>query len=217
MSRRTLLSGLVGIAVLLTASLAALRWLDAAQGQAAPRPAVESPAAPAPVAAPEAQPPLAPIPPPPPPAPAPVQGAPKGNFQPSVRGLPEAPAGAEWASVPMALRAADLGPLAAAVHASLGEARKAMAPCFQAEDAREAKAPPRPADATTEDDAGPAVLVLRLEARERGLDVVGADVERLGGSSRAFAACAAQVLDRWAISAERAVPGKRYRLKFPLQ
>jgi len=164
-----------------------------------------------------APPPLAPLPPPapPPPPPAPVQGAPRGNFQPSVRGLPQADAGADWANVPVALRASDLGPLAAAVHASLGEARKAMAPCFQAEDTRQAKA--RPSDAATEEEAGPAVLLLRLEARERGLDVVGADVERLGGSSRAFAGCAAQVLDRWAISADQAVPGKRYRLKFPLQ
>jgi hypothetical protein len=60
-------------------------------------------------------------------------------------------------------------------------------------------------------------MVLRLESRADGLDVVGTEVESLGTSSPELARCAGHVLAGWPIPAQGATTGLRYRLKFMLQ
>ena len=136
-------------------------------------------------------------------------------FQPSVRGLPSAGDEAAWGAVPVAVKLADLGPLAAPVNASLELARRDMDPCFQAEASAPDAGAPGPAAA--EPPTGPAILVLRLESRERGLDVVGTELESSGSSSRALVECCQAVLHGWSVAADAARPGRRYRLKLLLQ
>jgi hypothetical protein len=119
--------------------------------------------------------------------------------------------------VPVAIKVADLGPLAAAVNASLVEARRDMDPCFKAEAAALEKSPPPEPPPGEEPLTSSAVLVLHLEARERGLDVTGTELETLGTSTRELVTCCERVLRNWAIAADRASPGKRYRLKMMLQ
>lgn len=203
-SGRLLAAGAATVAVLTGASVLLLSRLDGA-APGAPPPATSQPPAP------PATPVVAEVPAPPAPSPAP---APRPQaFQPSVRGLPSASDQAAWERVPVAIRLADLGPLAAAVHASLETARQDMSRCFEAE----ARAGGDGTSPGEEAPTGPGVLVLRLESRERGLDVAGTEVASRGTSSAALVACCREVLRGWSIPAEAAQPGKRYRLELLLQ
>jgi hypothetical protein len=91
-----------------------------------------------------------------------------------------------------------------------------MKPCF-AEERRvlaAGRAPPfDPADPPT----GPAILVLDLQTRSGGVDVVSANVESLGTSTPELATCAVQLLSGLAIDAPAAPQGKRFRLLHMLQ
>lgn len=194
-------------AVVVIAGAVALLALDGRS--AAPRPAA-APAA-APPSSASARPAVASDAPPTPPDATPPPVAP-----PAIRGPRSASAGAAWEEVPVALRAHELGrELARDVRVSLEEARGGMEPCF----ATEAKALQHVRAAPADPDrpfGGPGVLILRIESRAGALDVVDVEVDALGTSTAALAACCRNVLHGWRIPAAQAVPGKRYRLAFPL-
>lgn len=141
---------------------------------------------------------------------------PEPAAQPAIRGTRLARATSGWEDVPVASRENQLGPVAPLVRAALEAARDEMNSCFDEEDARQkqrsARAP-RPEPIAR----GPGVLVLRLESRQDGLDVVGTEVESLGTASAELAACARHVLSGWPVDARGASPGLRYRVKFVLQ
>lgn len=206
--RQLLAAGAAAIALLLAGSVWLLWRLDQPGRGAGTGPSGSAPAASGPTLAPAGLTVLD-LPAAPPPPPAPREPA----FQPSVRGLPQAPALTPWVQVPVAVKLSDLGPLAAAVNAGLEEARQDMAPCFRAEAAAPAEAPATADDPPT----GPAVLVLQLESREKGLDLVDTEVESRGTSSRQLIACCRKALKGWSFAAEKAAAGKRYRLKYLLQ
>jgi hypothetical protein len=128
-----------------------------------------------------------------------------------VRVTRSAPAVAAWKDVPVATRLADLGPgTARPVYDALAAARAQMDTCF-------AKEPVRPTGADPNAGyQGPAVLVLRIESREDGLDVVDTEVESQGTSSAQGVACVRTVLSSWPIPAPGATSGKRYRLRYPI-
>lgn len=199
--RRLFLTGLVGIALLILVGLLAVAYFGSrgARTDVPPPDASPAPLPPAPtdaVAAPAAPVSTKPI------APA--------------RRRPMAEATSAWAEVPIAARPYDLGPeLARPIMAALDAARGNMDPCFEEEDRALAKGQgPRfdPLNPPT----GPAVLVLRLESREGALDVVDTELDSLGTSTRALAACCQQILKGWPIPAPLAVPGRRYRLLYLL-
>lgn len=132
-----------------------------------------------------------------------------------LRRRPSAPASVDWASVPEAARVADLGPaLARPVYDALQAAREQMDTCFEEERRRAAHVPAanraNSADSST-------ILVLRLQSRAGGLDVVGSEVEARGDASEQLVSCARIVLDNWPIPAPEASAGRRYRLKYLLQ
>jgi len=90
-----------------------------------------------------------------------------------------------------------------------------MDSCFQEEDRLLARGGGPKFDPSNPP-TGPAVLMLRLEAREGALDVVDTELDYLGTSTRALATCCQHVLKGWPIPAPLAVPGRRYRLKYLL-
>lgn len=146
-----------------------------------------------------------------------TEAIPAPPVRPAIRGARVGRVASPWEDVPVASRESQLGPVAPFVRAALAAARDQMDPCFDDEAAREAQRSAGPARAGAEPVRGPGVLVLRLESRQDGLDVVGADVESYGTSSRELAQCAGHVLAGWPVEATGATPGMRYRLKFPLQ
>jgi hypothetical protein len=121
-----------------------------------------------------------------------------------------------WDRVAVIGRVAELGKLARPVARGLAAARDGLGPCF-AEERRAlaaGRAPPfDPADPPT----GPAVLILDLETRPGGVDVVSANVDSLGTSTAELAGCAVQALTGYAIDAPGAPAGKRFRLMHVLQ
>lgn len=199
-NRRLFLTGAAGILVLFLAGVLAVAWFGAGD-----RPAD----APAEVVA---------GPPPSPPPEAAVAPAPPVSTKPVApsRRRPVAEAATPWAEVPIAARPYDLGPeLARPVMVALDAARGQMDPCFDEEERALAQGRgPRfdPRNPPT----GPAVLVLRLESRAGALDVVEAEIDSLGTSTRALAVCCQQVLKGWPIPAPLALPGHRYRLVYLL-
>jgi hypothetical protein len=142
---------------------------------------------------------------------------PEPPARPGIRGARIARATSAWDDVPVAAREQQLGPVAPHVRAALSAARDQMDTCFEEEDARQRAQPARAPRAGADTVRGPGVLVLRLESRQDGLDVVGTEVESYGTSSRELARCAGQVLTGWPIEAQGATAGMRYRLKFLLQ
>jgi hypothetical protein len=98
----------------------------------------------------------------------------------------------------------------------LEDARSRLEPCFDEEIARENARPSRrrPAD---RQNAGPALLVLRMEGHLDALEVVDTEVERKGDSSPDLVGCCRKALAGFAIDAPGAMPGQRYRLMYPLQ
>ncbi len=135
---------------------------------------------------------------------------------PDIGARPSAAAIVPWDQVPMASRLGELGrELAAPTNAALKSARATIESCFEEDRQLRAK---RPAPIVDPDNppTGPAVLVLQLESRAGGLDVVAATVESLGTSTRELADCACQVLRGWPIPAPAATAGRRYRLKYSL-
>jgi hypothetical protein len=146
----------------------------------------------------------------PPPLPAPPD-APLPEITPPRIGVnPSAAAGVEWARVPVASKPSDLGrDLARPAFDALASARAQMDGCFEEEIRRMGRAPEG-----GEGHEGSAVLVLRLESRAGGLDVVATEVESRGDSSAELVSCARTVLEGWPIPAPAAAPGRRYRLKW---
>jgi hypothetical protein len=124
---------------------------------------------------------------------------------------PRTPADSAWEDVPLAVRLFNLGPLAPAMKAGLDQARDVMAHCFEEEARREAVEGTRPSG-----QGGPGALVLRLETRDRAVEVVDAEVEALGTSSRAFVDCCRDSIRGLAFPAPQASPGLRFRLLLPL-
>jgi hypothetical protein len=104
-----------------------------------------------------------------------------------------------------------MGPLAPAVKAAMDQARELMAHCYTEEAGRDgSEGSRRPGR------EGPGALVLRLETRERAVEVVDAEVEALGTSSRAFVDCCRDSIRGLAFPAPQASPGLRFRLLLPL-
>ncbi len=135
----------------------------------------------------------------------------------TIRGRPRAASTVAWEDVPTAARLADLGPgLAAPVNAALRAARDTMESCFE-EDTRLQASRAAPRYGPDDQPRGPAVLVLRLESRPGGLDVVDTEVESQGTSTRELVACARHVLKGWPIPAPAAPPATRFRLTYLLQ
>lgn len=121
-----------------------------------------------------------------------------------------------WDRVAVVARVSELGPLARPVARGLAAARSNLAPCWAAERRAlaEGRAPPfDPADPP----AGPAVLILDLETRPGGVQVVAANVESLGTSTAELAGCAVQLLSGYRMDAPGAPVGKRFRLMQLLQ
>jgi hypothetical protein len=132
----------------------------------------------------------------------------------TIRGPRSAAASVAWDEVPIASRTYELGEVAAPVRAALEAARDQLDTCFDEEARLLARRPPPPSDGSV---TGPGVLVLRLESRAGGLDVVDARLESLGTSTPELAECARHVLKDWPITAPGTAPGRRYRLRFVLQ
>lgn len=206
---RLLVAGLAAAAVFGAAAVGLLVLLD---GPARPA-QVAAPAAPA---AEQARADLVILPPPSAPAGALAAAIPDPPARPAIRGARLARATSPWEEVPVAARESQLGPVAPFVRAGLAAARDQMDSCFDEEDARQ-KQHPTSGAAGAALARGPGVLVLRLESRQDGLDVVGTEVESYGTSSPELTRCAAHVLAGWPVEARGATAGVRYRLKFPLQ
>lgn len=193
----TLAVGLTGVVFAISrgGGVLALRPVPAAEpdGPAAP----PAPATAVPAVAPE-------------PAPEPPRITPA-----AIRARPSARSDVSWREVPIAVRLSDLGPaLAAPVKRGLDEARGRMEPCFEAE-ARELAASRRPPPEP--DVGGPAVLILSLESRPGGLDLVDTELESLGTSTRGLVRCCREALRGWTFDVPEAPAARRYRLKLPLQ
>jgi hypothetical protein len=205
-ARKTLLLAGAAALVLVAGSLALLHWMEGpAKASTGPADAAGGPGGPATAGVT-----IAAVLPAAPPEPQPLITAPDIGARPSAASI------VPWDLVPMASRLGELGPgLAAPVNAALKSARATIESCF--EEDRQLRAS-RPAPAVDPDNAptGPAVLVLQLESRAGGLDVVAATVESLGTSTRELADCACQVLRGWPIPAPAANGGRRYRLKYSL-
>ena len=206
--RRLILIGGAGIAFLGAVAVALILWLGGS-----PAPMAAGPGGPdATTAAPPA------LVPQPPGAPAPLPSASEPPVSPPrIGGRPHAAASVAWEQVPTAARLFDLGPgLAAPVNAALKSARDTMDTCFE-EDTRLLASRPAPKYGPDELPTGPAVLVLRLESRAGGLDVVDTEVESLGTSTRELVECARHVLKGWPVAVPNATGGIRYRLIYLLQ
>ena len=147
----------------------------------------------------------------PPSAPEPLASPPR------IGARPRAAASVAWEQVPAAARLSDLGPgLAAPVNAALKAARDEMDSCFE-EDSRLLASRPAAKYGPDDQPRGPAVLVLRLESRAGGLDVVDTEVETLGTSTRELVECARHVLKGWPVAVPNATAGIRYRLMYLLR
>lgn len=132
-------------------------------------------------------------------------------------GRPSARADVPWPDVPLSTRLSDLGPaLAGPVGRALDEARAHLEPCFEAEARALATAPPPPVD-PDDPPTSAAVLVLHLESRVGGLELVGTELRTLGSSTPALVACCREAIRGWSIDAPGAAPGRRYRLSYLLQ
>lgn len=198
MRARTL--GLAALAILLlgTAALAVLWALDRAAAPARPEASEATPAPPA-----SGSPPF-------PASPAPAASGLPEVTPPRIGVFPSAASTVEWERVPIAGKPSELGrELARPAFDALAAARAQMEGCFEAENRRAERAPPG-----GEDHAGPAVLLLRLESRQGGLDVVGTEIDERGDSSPDLVACARTVLEGWPVPAPAAASGRRYRLKW---
>ena len=212
-TRRIALLGAAAVVLLGAASLAFVLWPESSVA-----PADASPDGPGgAIAAPDGGsgvPVLLPAPPPqeaPPSAPEPLVPAPR------IRSRPRAASSVAWEQVPAAAKLSDLGPgLAAPVNAALKAARDEMDSCFE-EDTRLLESRPATRYGPDDQPRGPAILVLRLESRAGGLDVVDTEVETLGTSTRELVECARHVLKGWPVAAPAAAAGTRYRLKYLLQ
>jgi hypothetical protein len=123
----------------------------------------------------------------------------------------------EWESVPMVARIGQLGPdVSGPVMRGLAAARAQMDTCFTDEARRLARGEgPRfdPADPPT----GPAVLMLMLQSRPGGVDVVDTQVVSLGTSTAALTSCVQQALKGWPMNAPGATGARRYRLRYVVQ
>ena len=209
--RKVVLLGGTAVALVAAVSAALLVWLEgraptAVGGAAGPGgdAGAASPAGGAIVPV------LAPTPAPPEPPPEPLVSPPR------IGARPRAAASVAWEQVPQAARLSELGPgLAAPVNAALRAARAEMDSCF-AEETRLLAKRPAPTYDPDAPPTGPAILVLRLESRAGGLDVVDTELESLGTSTRELADCARHVLKGWPIDAPGATAGTRYRLKYLL-
>lgn len=120
---------------------------------------------------------------------------------------PRPDAGA-WRNAPMAFGFRELGAMGPYVKAGLDAARRDMDFCFRQEAASpEADRGPRK----------PAVLLLHVEAREGALEVVDALPDSMGDATPRLLECCRDVLRGYEIPAFKAVPGRRYRLRFVLE
>lgn len=146
--------------------------------------------------------------------------APFGRFP--ARGAPPAPAppaplpedlDPSWRDSRVVFRLRELGADTPYVVAGLREARAQMGRCFEAESAGRSGMGPGEADAA----GAPAVLVLYLDSREGAIDVVEVRAESLGNASRSLVECCRDVLRGHEIRSPKAVPGRRYRVHYPLQ
>jgi hypothetical protein len=150
---------------------------------------------------------------------APAGAALPGRFSPGGATAPAPPAplpedlDPSWRDSRAVFRLRELGADTPYVVAGLRDARGQMSRCFEAESA----ARPGTAPADPEAAGSPAVLVLYLESREGAIDVVEVREESLGTASRSLVECCRDVLRGHEIRSPKAVPGRRYRVHYPLQ
>ncbi len=205
MNAKIVVTGLVGIGILLAVAVLGIRFLGgrAAAPAGAPVPGLPSPPpAPLPTTG-RAPDPVSP--------PAPERAGPPA---PSPRSRPGPPA---WDAVETALVPAGLGPLLAAPVANgLAEARGRLGPCFAEEKARLETGPPESTGAPPQA-YGSAVLVLRMEAQEGRLVVADTEVAMQGHATRPFIECCRRAMKAYEIPAPGVAPPQRYKVAFPLQ
>lgn len=204
-NRRLFAVGLAGIAALVIVGFLAV-WVIGSGSRPASTAPVEPPAAAGPPAAPVA-------------ASAPSEAARTAAVEAAVapaRRRPSAPVASGWDEVPVVSRPRELGAdLARPVADALEAARGEMEPCFREEE-RALAAGKGPKFNPRDPPTGPAVIVLRLQTRDGGVDVVGTELESRGSSTAALPACCRKVVDGREIAAPFSQPGRRYRLKLVL-
>ncbi len=158
----------------------------------------------------------------PPPLPS-LQGAlaPRPEIPPPpliVNPAPPPPAEGTWEAVPQVARAAEAGPVGAAVGRELNELQPRLAACFdedrQARHGRDRVS--RSGDALPMDDTGTTILVLQVEAGGGRARIVDAPVETQGGASDGLVACAQQVLRGHVVPTPAATDPARSRILFTL-
>lgn len=138
----------------------------------------------------------------------------RGVVRPAAARAP-APGAAPWDEVETALRPAALGPdLASAVSDGLAEARDGMQYCFD-EEAKALARDPSPRSPPP-GAAGPAVLVLRLEALHGKLAVAGVEVASPGTSTRRLVECCRAAMVGFEFAAPAARPPERFKVTMPL-
>ncbi len=131
---------------------------------------------------------------------------------------PPPPAAGTWEAVPQVARAAEAGPVGAAVGRELNELQPRLAACFdedrQARHGRDVVS--RSGDALPMEDSGTTILVLQVEAGGGRARIVDAPVETQGGASDGLVACAQQVLRGHVVQTPAAKAPARYRILFTL-
>lgn len=116
-----------------------------------------------------------------------------------------------WDRVAVVARVSELGRLSRPVARGLSQTRERLAPCY-AEERRALAAGRAPPFDPADPPAGPAILILDLETRPGGVEVVSANVDSLGTSTAELAGCAVQALTGHVFDAPGAHPGRRFRL-----
>jgi hypothetical protein len=124
-----------------------------------------------------------------------------------------------WEAVAPVARPAALGPVGAALGRGLNELQDSLLVCFD-EDVQARHG--QQAFTTVQDyaplqDHGTTILMLELETMQGSVRIVDAPAETRGGASDGLIACAQRVLRGQVVPAAQAVPGARYRVRFPLR
>jgi len=208
-TKKIVLMGLVGIAILLAAALLAIRFLgDRAPamrsplaGAAEPAPSLLSRPA-VPTAATAEQ---------------PSASASQNAVLAAAAPTPPGDGPPPWDAVETALRPAGLGSrLAGPVANGLAEARDRIDHCFTEEKARLENGPPEPSGAPSQE-YGSAVLVLRMEAQDGKLVVADSEIARQGHATTPFIECCRRAMKAYEVAAPGVAAPQRYKVMFPLQ
>jgi hypothetical protein len=130
---------------------------------------------------------------------------------------PEPPPGS-WEAVPVAARAAALGPVGVAVNGAINDLQPSLSACFdEVSQSQHGQVPfSRTADFKGQEGAGTPILVLELETGAGRVRIVDAPVDTQGSASDGLVACAQRLLRGRVIEGPGVQPGQRARLLLPL-